>query len=274
MGRCDNWAEVCDIHILVDGTDTVLAGAWAPCGLRTARGSRSRVAWTDTPDDIFVMNLADGSVTNLTHHPARDWGPRWSRDGGKIAFVSDRDGPFELYVMDTDGANPTRLTHNVGLKGPFDWSPDGGRIAFASDRDGAPELYVMDADGSNLTRLTNSMGFMGTFDWSPEVAGLRSAAPPTSASSTPTEPTSSADARSAGGSEPARDGLDPANCRHGDRRNGEPIARGYGSQVAWSPDGSQLAFVGTHRVGFGPLLRPRAERTTRMTSAWPCPTST
>src|SRR5947209_10901327 len=171
------WDSFCYIGIVVDGHDTIVGNGvgpkWSPDG--------SRVAFTGTNDpnaryylyysdasEVLVLNLADGSITNLTNHPAYDWGPLWSRDGGKIAFVSDRDGLVELYVMEANGANPTRVTHNVGFTGTFGWSPDGGRFAFASNRDGAPELYVTDADGSNLTRLTNNVGFTGSFVWSPD----------------------------------------------------------------------------------------------------------
>ena len=38
--------------------------------------------------------------------------PRWSPDGRKILFDSERDGNREIYVMDADGSNQTRLTRN------------------------------------------------------------------------------------------------------------------------------------------------------------------
>jgi PKD repeat protein len=179
------WADAgigdyfCYIGMVVDGRDTIIANGIGP----KVSPDGSRIAFTGTKDpnvpfypnysdawEVLVLNLADGSITNLTNHPAYDWGPVWSHDGGKIAFVSRRDGWPELYVMDANGANLTRVTHSVGFTGTFAWSPDGGRFAFTSDRDGAPELYVMDADGSNLTRLTNNVGYADTqsFVWSPD----------------------------------------------------------------------------------------------------------
>jgi Tol biopolymer transport system component len=168
------WGVSCSIGISVDGSDTLIANGvgpkWSPDG--------SRIAFTGTTDGapyspwdsipaVLVLNLADGSIASLTD-PGTGWGPVWSPDGAKIAFLSYRDGLLELYVMEASGANPTRVTHNVGFTGAFVWSPDGGRLAFASEQDGEPELYVTDVDGSNVVRLTNSVGFTGSFVWSPD----------------------------------------------------------------------------------------------------------
>ncbi|HEX9366624.1 MAG TPA: PKD domain-containing protein, partial [Vicinamibacterales bacterium] len=177
------WADAgsydyyCYIGTVVDGHDTLVANGlgpkWSPDGSRivfTGANDPGALYYMNysNPSEILVWDVADGSITNLTNHPANDWGPVWSRDGGKIAFVSDRDGSREIYVMEASGANPTRVTHDVGFTGAFGWSPDGGRFAFASDRDGSLELYVTNADGSNLTRLTNNAGFAGPLAWSPD----------------------------------------------------------------------------------------------------------
>src|SRR6266851_2053222 len=137
------WNVSCFIGLAVDGSDTLIANGfgpkWSPDGSRIAfTGSTDPSApysWDSIPE-VLVLNLADGSITNLTD-PATGWGPVWSPDGGKIAFLSGRDGAVELYVMEASGANPTRVTQDVGFTGTFGWSPDGGRLAFASDADGA-----------------------------------------------------------------------------------------------------------------------------------------
>ncbi len=63
----------------------------------------------------------------------RDTGPRWSPDGRRLAFLSDRDGePAQLYVMPADGGEARKLTALDRGAGPAVWSPDGGRIVFAA----------------------------------------------------------------------------------------------------------------------------------------------
>ena len=88
--------------------------------------------------------------------------PRWSPDGRKIAFMTNRDGNFEIYVMDADGGKQKRLTKNVYNDRFPSWSPDGKQIAYSSTATAATfslpspsAIFVMDDDGKNAKRLTN-----------------------------------------------------------------------------------------------------------------------
>jgi dipeptidyl aminopeptidase/acylaminoacyl peptidase len=59
--------------------------------------------------------------------------PRWSPDGSRLAFVSNRDGAHkQLYVLPVAGGEPLRLTDlDEDVTGAA-WSPDGTRLAFVS----------------------------------------------------------------------------------------------------------------------------------------------
>src|SRR3990167_6178470 len=79
----------------------------------------------------------------FTSGARQDKDPRWSPDGTKLAFVSNRGGKKEkkqLYVIPAEGGEALRLTDlDEDVTEPV-WSPDGTRIAFTSRvRDAAYE---------------------------------------------------------------------------------------------------------------------------------------
>jgi Tol biopolymer transport system component len=80
---------------------------------------------------------------------------------GKIAFQTNRDlnQNWEIYSMNPDGSGQTNLTNNACLDAQPAWSPDGSRIAFVSSRQfcagGQLDLWVMGASGSSPTKVTD-----------------------------------------------------------------------------------------------------------------------
>ena len=69
-------------------------------------------AYVDGNADIYVINADGSNQTRLTDDQEFSTMPRWSPDGSKIAFVSNRLGQITaIYVMDADGSNQTLLTH-------------------------------------------------------------------------------------------------------------------------------------------------------------------
>jgi len=80
---------------------------------------------------IWMVETAGGEPRRFTAGPKRDTAPRWSPDGTRLAFISERDRQpkAQLYVMPADGGEPTRLTDlKHGVADPV-WSPDGTHLA-------------------------------------------------------------------------------------------------------------------------------------------------
>jgi Tol biopolymer transport system component len=81
--------------------------------------------------DIFIINIASGSMKKLTHNRST-YAPEWSPNGKYIAF-SDRFGEYaELCVIDTGGLEYRRLTPFHTNEGNISstWAPDSKEIAF------------------------------------------------------------------------------------------------------------------------------------------------
>ncbi|MGH7278998.1 MAG: S9 family peptidase, partial [Candidatus Rokuibacteriota bacterium] len=87
--------------------------------------------------NLWLVDTVGGEPRRFTTGPLRDSAPRWSPDGTRIAFVSERERgkPPQLYVVPADGGEPIRVT---ALKNGVDavwgpvWSPDGSQLAFTS----------------------------------------------------------------------------------------------------------------------------------------------
>lgn len=92
---------------------------------------------------------------------------RFSRDGTRVAFVSDRSGHQQVWVARRDGSDLRSVTRfenatiNVGS-----WSPDGRWLAFDATVDGNADVYVVRVDGGTSTRLTRSSSAEIDPEWS------------------------------------------------------------------------------------------------------------
>jgi hypothetical protein len=64
---------------------------WSPDG--------TKIAFGQTPDDLYVMNADGSGVTELISGPSSDLSPTWSPDGTKIAFTAgDASGGYTIYT--------------------------------------------------------------------------------------------------------------------------------------------------------------------------------
>ncbi len=81
------------------------------------------------------LAAVDGSTPprQLTSGAKSDGSPRFSRDGTRLAFTSNRDGDSkQLYVIPLDGGEPACLTELKEDVAQPVWSPDGTRLVFSA----------------------------------------------------------------------------------------------------------------------------------------------
>ena len=87
-------------------------------------------------NELWSTSTAQGSaVKRLTNHPAVDSEPRFSPDGKRIAFVSNRSGSNQIYVMPAEGGIPEQKTYHSEGYSLADWFPDGNSVLAVANRD-------------------------------------------------------------------------------------------------------------------------------------------
>ena len=84
--------------------------------------------------NIWIVGVEGGTPRRFTAGPRRDIEPRWSPDGTRLAFLSERalKDKLQLYVLPADGGEPTKLTALEHGVSSIAWAPDGTRLAFVS----------------------------------------------------------------------------------------------------------------------------------------------
>ena len=126
----------------------------------------------------------------LTNTTSNEDSPRWSPDGSRIAFLSDRGGFSQVFVMSSDGSSLELLSDRMG-EDPMRqtlpaWSPDGRRLAYYSaTADGRVWLAIADLGLNRTTwlqpidavweggvRRRDGWSFCAWIAWLPDGEGL------------------------------------------------------------------------------------------------------
>ncbi|MGD8868228.1 MAG: PDZ domain-containing protein, partial [Gemmatimonadales bacterium] len=113
--------------------------------------------------DIWTVPVDGGRAVRLTIHEAYESHPRFSPDGTRLAFMSDRYGSDDIFVMELDNGAPRRLTYHSATDVLSDWTPD-DRLLFETRRTYAQvererEIYQVSADGGTPDRLLDALGY-------------------------------------------------------------------------------------------------------------------
>jgi len=85
---------------------------------------------------LWILEVASGRSSPLTHGGYRDERPRWSPDGTRIAFLSSRAGNRSVFVVEAAGGDPIEAVRGPQDVERFAWLPDGSGFLFTM-REGA-----------------------------------------------------------------------------------------------------------------------------------------
>jgi len=168
--------------------------------------------------DLYLLDLLDGSIRQLTNTREYEGHPTWSPDGLWIAFEAHYLGDYDIWILPVDGSqSPIMLTDNEGIDTSPAWDPNGRKIAFVSDREGSLDIFIADLDRPT-DRFINMTGTEGVDEVDPSFS-----------------PNGSELAYSA-----LLDGLDVVYVADVEAPQGEARIIGQGRGAAWSPDGSLI----------------------------------
>ncbi|HZB25436.1 MAG TPA: hypothetical protein VE379_04860, partial [Vicinamibacterales bacterium] len=60
--------------------------------------------------DLYTVGMGGGQARRITDGMAFDSQPRYSPDGSRIVFISDRSGADNLWIANADGSDPKAVT--------------------------------------------------------------------------------------------------------------------------------------------------------------------
>lgn len=134
---------------------TVDEGTW----MNVDVSADGRTIAFDLLGDIYTMPIAGGAPTRIASGLPFEMQPKFSPDGTKIAFTSDRGGGDNLWIMNRDGSDKRAVTkESFRLLNSPDWSPDGryliGRKHFTTGRSlGTGEIWMYHLGGGDGVKL-------------------------------------------------------------------------------------------------------------------------
>lgn len=147
----------------------VFGGSWSPDGRKIVFSGIYH-----GQSDVYVFDLDKKEKYKLTNDIFSDTRAVFSRDGKKIAFVSDRreylsqpDKSFkmvtydykqsDIYIMNADGSGMERITTDEMNDTWPEWGPDNSKMLYTSNRNGVTNIYVADLTAKRTYAITNNL---------------------------------------------------------------------------------------------------------------------
>ena len=180
---------------------------------------------TDKNDtDVWMVSWDGQQQIQITSTPEGESSPRWSPDGIYLAFLSSRQGAkkAQVWLLNRAGGEAAKLTDLKGGVSEYAWSPDSKRLVLVvEDPDPSEADTDKEKDTKDSEPKTPKPIVVNRYQFKADVRGyLR-------------------------GERPHLQLFDIA------AKKAEPLTSGVFDEEspAWSPDGSQVAFIRRHGDG-------------------------
>lgn len=103
----------------------------SPDGKQIVYVRRSNDIMTDsTRSNIWIVDSDGGNNRPLMSSANSHYSPRWSKDGSKLAFISNKEGRPQIYVRWMDSGQTALVSNLASSPSSLTWSPNGKFLAF------------------------------------------------------------------------------------------------------------------------------------------------
>ncbi|HEY4289383.1 MAG TPA: amidohydrolase family protein [Puia sp.] len=118
----------------------------------------------DMMGDLYTIPIVGGEATPVTKGIAFDSHPRYSPDGKKILFSSDRSGAENIWWIDLEKKDTFQVTKDKDQNFPSaTWTPDGDYIVYSKGKMQV-QLYLVHKNGGGGIQLISTPSTLKTID--------------------------------------------------------------------------------------------------------------
>lgn len=138
-------------------------------------------SWFDNEcTDIFKVEIDNDKREHLQRLRQNGGFLSLSRDGGQLAFTSQKNGAINVWLVPLGGDQSQQITFDKESTGFPAWSPDGRSLALEVQHPGGSYIAILrstsksgqpaqfDPDHANLTQLNDNPGESWPHSWSPD----------------------------------------------------------------------------------------------------------
>ncbi len=117
-------------------------------------------------NDLFIVPAEGGEPVKLTDSIGQNMNPRWTSDGKRIAYLSDKSSSMQIWEMNPDGKNKKQVSDIAEGINSFEYSLAGNKVFYTKDvklDKTATEVYA-DLPNTNV-RIIDDMMYRHWDNW-------------------------------------------------------------------------------------------------------------